>query len=255
MNNILKYDQYTITNTVPDIELNEVVIAFNDGINWHAIPLKLSNIFPIIHTKFHDLKFNLTSTQSIIVCPYSCFAASFDGELIYDNDVVKTDKNNMISITDVDKNKIDLISGTIIGKDDDSKHNIKRFEINVMTFRDMVKLYTNIKFLLPTIKKLPKSITKLSNNVNTNDNFVIHPKTLVYIIEYKSSKDNGYKNSVLIGSDANYDDITGFNINKNGITKYMNVNDKKIRLRSGFIYPIFWFVAKKLFPDAIVVKL
>jgi len=255
MNNILNCDQYIITNNVPDIELNDVVITFNNGINWHAIPLKLSNSFPIIYAEYHDLKFNSTSILSIVVCPYSCFSAAFNAKLSYKNDVISPDENNMISVVD-DGQNINMVTGTI--NDNKSKRNVKRFEIKMMTLNDMIKLHINIKFIFPTIKKIPKTIvdsTYLNLIPHDYDNRVIHPKTLIYVIEYKSSKIDGYKNTILIGSDVNYDNVSGFDINKNGITKYMNNNDTKIRLKSGFIYPICWFVAKKLFPNANIVKM
>lgn len=255
MNNILNKNDYVVTNTVPDIELNEKVVAFNDGINWHAISLKLMYMYPVIYIAFNNSKTGIVTQMSLLLCPYTCFTAVFDSTLSYKNDSITQDENGFIKVVDENNNDIDLLDGSFVKNK--TKENIKRIEVNLMTLRDMVTLYANIKFIVLTKNnKLPNPIINLSYlEEKLGSEHVIHPKTLVYVIEYKSTKNEEYKQTILIGSGASYDNSSGFNINKNGITKYMNVNDTKIRQRSGFIYPIMWFVAKKMFPDANVIKL
>lgn len=255
MNNILDKKDYIITNNVPDIELNEQVVAFNDGINWHAVSLKLMHMYPIIHISFNDSKINVVIPMSLLLCPYTCFTAVFESTLSYKNNSVTQDENGFIEIVDENNNEVNLLDGSVTI--DGTSENVKRFEVNLMTLRDMVTLYANIKFVVPIKNnKHPEPVVDLSYLKEKLDGeYVIHPKTLIYIIEYKSTKSEGYKQTILVGSGTSYDNSSGFNINKNGVTKYMTTNDTKIRQKSGFIYPIFWFVAKKMFPDANVIKL
>ena len=252
MDNILQLNDYIITNNVPDIKINDKVIAFNNGINWVAVSLKVIRTYPIIYITFSDTKNSKISEMSLITCPYSCFSAVFDKNLLYKNNKLTHDKYGVIEITDKKNNDINLIEGYI----KKNSKNIKRYEVNIMTLRDMMTLYPNIKFLVTkkeNKKNVPADIhsLKLKHDID----YLVHPQTLVYVIEYKSSKINGYKRTAIIGSDASTSKYSGFSINNNGITKYMNNNDTTIRQKSGFIYPIFWFAVIKMYPNINVIRL
>ena len=63
-----------------------------------------------------------------------------------------------------------------------------------------------------------------------------HPKTLVYLIQYKSS-DNKIKNTIIISKSEN-----SFNLIESKIDKYFENYEQQIIDKKGFIIPMLWFI-------------
>ena len=108
----------------------------------------------------------------------------------------------------------------------------------LMLVPDLLILQTN-KSVYPVINK-----KYYTNKLDTSDNKIkssIHPKTLVYIIKYKSLKSNKSKKLILIGKDASKNNVSGYDLYKSGIMDYLDKYKYKIMENSGYIYPILWF--------------
>jgi hypothetical protein len=88
---------------------------------------------------------------------------------------------------------------------------------------------------------------------------IYHPKTLVYIIQYKSSKNITSnvedKQTIIIGSSASKTSSSGFNLIENQITTYFQSSEQKIIEKHGFVIPCLWFICKSLYPSAKLIKL
>ena len=88
---------------------------------------------------------------------------------------------------------------------------------------------------------------------NTTIEHLVHPKTLVYVIQYKSAKSNEEKTSILLGRDMNNANVTGYNIKKSALFEYLSKYWRKIINKNGFVMPCLWYIAKNDYKDAKVV--
>ena len=76
------------------------------------------------------------------------------------------------------------------------------------------------------------------------------PKTIIYIIEYKSNNTTDYfKKTVIIPIKNNFD------LSKNGFGKYFDKMINDIRDKGGMIYNCLWFAWNSTFPDSKVIEL
>jgi hypothetical protein len=81
----------------------------------------------------------------------------------------------------------------------------------------------------------------------------MHPKTLVYIVQYWSYIDKKYKYSVIIGKDINKDVVSGYSYTNSGIWNYLNRYKHKFADMKAYIYPILWFMVERLYKDIKIV--
>jgi len=84
---------------------------------------------------------------------------------------------------------------------------------------------------------------------------LIHPKTLVYVIAYKSSQTNKFKNTIIVGVDANFQNISGFDVNESKFQKYFENNKEKINEKFGYIFPTCWFATRIFLKDSPIIFL
>ena len=99
-----------------------------------------------------------------------------------------------------------------------------------------------------------KSESQKSSLVGINsDQHLVHPKTLVYVIQYKSAKSNEEKTSILLGRNMDKTTVTGYDIKKSGLLEYLGKHGHKIINKSGFVIPCLWYVAKNNYKYAKVI--
>ena len=161
----------------------------------------------------------------------------------------------MILIEKDTDNLIPIDSGLKIDKKYIIENN-KRSEIKIMTLRSAIIFAPDAKYMILNndIEIIP--IIKLeyySNNLdyeNNELNILIHPKSLVYIIQFKSFISKDDKTTILLGKDINKLQVTGFDFKKSKIDYYLSKNESKILNRSGYIIPCLWYIAKIDYPDA-----
>jgi len=239
-----------------EMKLNDIVFLYNDGRNWKVIPLKVTQMYPIIYDLYYENENAIPIT--IYVCPYTLFSCIYFEEMlsydkVYNNNLVLMNKkNNDMIIIPILNNIYSVSTQTLQEK------YIRKNEIKAMTIRNAISLYPDSQFInMKDIK--PKA--SLVDNTYLSDNTIMfdiekpplftnhHPKTLIYIVEYKSKTTHKYKYTVVIPKKNTFDRV------KNGMHKYLDVMNLKITEKGGIIYSCLWFAWICTFPSSRIIKL
>lgn len=249
----LSQKDYSFVNEFEStLKLSDNILMYNSGEQWKIIPLSVALTYPIIYDTFtfNDVIF----PGSIIVCPITLRAVIMKGvfevETYLDTKmIIKDEDNNIMPIDMGYKVDSDLIL-----------HANKRIDVKISNLRTVVIGYTNDSiFLKPHDKTINPVLDKsyYSNTMNIMNvpigDYLIHPKTLVYIIQYKSYKNNAEKISIVLGRDCVKNKVTGYDLKKSGLFDYLHKFRNKIINRSGYTMPILWYIAKDIYPEAKVV--
>lgn len=255
----LDSSDYIFVNESQDsLKLSDQLLIYNTGETWKAIPLMVSLSYPIIYDKY-----SLNNEQydiSIIVCPVTLRSVVFKGlfEFVtYNHDyrMILREKNNSNDVLmPIDLGvKIDETNGEYI-----VEHN-RRSEIKISTVRSILTLIPDMSFIkLNKNKKIDPvlNIDYYSNDLDIDGNKIdglIHPKTLVYIIQYKSHTTKKDKVSIMIGKDIDQYNITGYDTRKSEIFNYLDKYSKKIIHKKGFIIPMLWYIAKDIYKQSRII--
>lgn len=243
MNNLedLKYDMANrviynpvFTNFDKSLKLNDIVILYNDGMHWKAIPQKIMLSYPVIHDKYEDNK-----VITIYSCPFTLFSCVYFGEYMPGNSVY----NNNLTLNNKDILIIPIL-GNVYNKDSMTimETFIRKGEVKIMSLRNAISMFPDILFInTESINKkeslidsdyMKDKIVKYSH-ADYSDKF--HPKQIIYVIEYYSKKKNGYKYTAIIPKNNILD------IAKNKFLQYFNKMIDKIRDKGGHIYSCYWF--------------
>ena len=253
---ILENPEFT-NNSTKITKLSDPVILYNDGKNWKIVPLSVMLMYPVIHDLYYETSKNnkkdTVINVTIYVCPYTLFSAVYFGEFIPNNQVYNNNLT-LLDIHDKDQLFIPILDKlySVSTKTINNKY-IRRNEVRLMTLRNAISMYPDCVFLdIVKISKLDP-VSSISNKIEFpafkySDEYP--PKTLVYIIEYKSKKINDYKYSVIVPKTTNAFDIT-----KNGFNTYFNNMIDKIRNKGGIIYTCFWFAWNGIDKQSKVIKL
>lgn len=250
----LTQDDYKFSPDSGSLKLADQVISYNSGDIWKIIPLLIMLSYPIIYDKysFNNESYDIT----IILCPLTLrciiFKGLFEYETYQEHKMVLQEKNT--------ENLIPIDLGIKI----DEKYVIhpnKRTEVKISTLRSILvitpdPIYLELKYNLKK-KIIPLiDISYYSNykDINGNElNVLIHPKTLVYVIQYKSFTTNKEKTTIVLGRNITKNKVTGYNTQKSGIFEYLEKHKQKIINKSGFIMPMLWYLAKDAYMNAKVV--
>lgn len=207
------------------INLNDDVIIYHNGDFYCIFPLDILKKYIVIHSSikekinkniyYHDI--------SIIYCPITSIILIHDDKYYLHNTV--TDQC------------INLIKdGKVCSVIDLIKSDAHKYDIVLMKYNYILREYPDAMY--PDLKKIDTSGHKKLNHYI--DKYV---GNIVYLIQYKSSKDNKYKYSVLISN------------NSNNIIEYAKTYDKKIKTKLGLITPIFFKAYANIFSEAKIIKL
>ena len=242
---------YIINSEAPrHIALSDPVICFNNLNEWIVIELDIFLKTPIIWTKLY--KDDTVIDASIVVCPRTLRASVFENKL----KSVKYEKNDRLILIDDEKSLIPIDLNVAVDINLELEPN-KRYQVYIQTLRNALVDYYDVKYLHPT-KKLQKYVINkkyLSNRLDEFDieitrEMTFHPKTLVHILQYTSSKSGNKKITILIGKDANNIDYKGYDNKKSGFDDYLiNFSDDIIK-RDCFIMPILYYKALMIYPNA-----
>lgn len=254
---ILKNPEFT-NNSTKLTKLSDPVILYNDGKNWKIVPLAIMLMYPLIHDLYYETSKNkkdIAINVTIYVCPYTLFSAVYFDEFIPNNQVYN---NNMtlLDLHDNDQLFIPIIDKAYsISMGNITNKYIRRNEVRLMTLRNAISMYPDCVFLdVNKINKLDL-VSNISNNKIEYPPFTFNneypPKTLVYIIEYKSKKINDYKYSIIIPKTSS----NKFDITKNGFNTYFHSMIEKIRNKGGIIYTCFWFAWNGIGKQSKIIKL
>lgn len=246
---ILSEDDYTFEQDHDiKIKLSDSVLLYNSGHQWKIIPLIVALSYPIIYDKY-----NLETTTydiTIAICPISLRTTSFKGTFEFETYYEKT----MILKEKSTNDLIPIDSGYKIDKKYVIEYN-RRSEVKIMTLRSAIIFAPDPKYMVVKKNKGEPiiGIAYYSNSLDYNGNelnSLIHPKTLVYIIQYKSFETDEDKVTILLGKDINKSQVTGYDFRKSKVDEYLSKHDSKILNRSGYVLPCLWYIAKSVYPDA-----
>ena len=262
---ILSVDDYEIKDDfIHNFSLYDNACAINNGKYWVVFPLSYLHEYPIIYFYHNNNNNNNNNNNdddnktiknhvSLLFCLLTSRCVMIDDnyefvKYIDDRAIFKNNKNELLPI--------DL--GIII----DNKNNVeikKRYQVRLNILRNCLIEFQDIKYLhlknKKHIKKSPDYYNNYLNHINQDINISdYHPKTLVYLITYLS-KSNKYKTTIIIGVDATYDFVTGYDSKKSGFDEYISKNHNELIERDSFIMPILYYYAKKLYYDSKIIKL
>lgn len=227
------HDYKYLQNHKLSLNLSDQIILFNIDATWKVIPLLVSLSYPIIYDTVDK------NTVSIVVCPISLRCSVFKAKYIFDS--YWTD---IMILKNIDTNEKEPITQKINIDDKILINTSKRYEIKIMTLKNALLLVPDL-LILQTNKSI-KPILNLkyyTNKYDNNNNKIkskFHPKTLVYVVKYKSTKSNKNKKIILLGSDISKNIVTGYDLHKSGVMNYLEKYKYKILENTGYIYPILW---------------
>ena len=249
---ILESKDYNIVYIDDKINLYDNVVIYSVGNNkFRIVELPIFLAYPIIYDNYSDEE--KVDNITIAVCPLSLRSIMLKGKFkinSYSNTklILEDDKDNIIPI---DMNhKID--SKFIIDVN-------KRYDVKIMTLRDAIIYAMYATYISPNDNIEIKSILNESYykdiyDLNQNKiESVYHPKTLVYILQFYT--DNLKTNILLLGNDIKKSKISGYNLVKSGLTKYLNKRNEKIIDKNGFSIPILLYIAEKEYKNLNIVNL
>jgi hypothetical protein len=244
---ILIHDELIINDDIiKSLALSDPIVSFNNGNNWIILPLNLMLSYPIIWTKLY------TDTEvidvSIVICLRTFQISMFDGKLNFNS----YGKNKLLLIN-TENSIIPIDNNIAIDQNKIIEFN-KRYQVEIQTLRNALIDYPDLKYLHLKNKQETNIISEeylynyLDHENNKIDELIFHPKTLIHLIQYESK--NKKKITLLIGSDANNIEPTGFDKKKSGFDKYVGTYVNKIIEKNAYIMPIFYYQAKILYPDS-----
>lgn len=242
----LSTDDYSFENyDHNNLSLSDNVILYNSGGSWKIIPLDLCLSYPIIHDKylFEDEKYDVT----IVVCPITLRSVMFKGKFyFYDYEEMRMFLKEEGDFLPIDLNK--KINEKFVIEEN------KRIEVKIMILRNAL-IYVGDALFIKTNKKINSIIDK-NYYINTRDIFNkeiiyndIHPKTLVYIVEFEFQTEKKDKFAILLGNDYLQDKITGYDMFKSKLNDHILKNRSKIIKKNGYLIPILWYIAKDIYKD------
>lgn len=234
-----------------EIKLSEQIVIYNDGIKWKIIPLNICLAYPIIYDTCHSE--NASYNISIVVCPITLRSTMFKGKFIFET------YDDLKMIIREDENIIPIDSGYKLNTNNVVQIN-KRSEVKIMSFKDAI-IYASDALYFELLDKKIETILDSDYYTNTNNylgekiKYIIHPKTLIYLIQYKSKHTNNDKFTIVIGKEYSSEHISGYNLKQSNISNYLLKIYHKIINDNGFIMPMILYTALQIYPDARIVYL
>lgn len=238
------------------IKLQDKVIVYTTGENkWKIMPLDLILRYGIFYDEF--IEEETTRICSLIVCPITLQSVLLIGKFR-----IQTYYNNKMILAEEGTNQIMSIE---LGEKISTNNNIspnERIDVKIMTFRDAI-LFSQDTSIVYTDNKLDELEDYIidkkyyENDLDLEGNkleYLIHPKTLSYVIQYKSAKGID-KYTILIGKDSSKDNVSGYNLKKSDVLNYLSKYKDKIINRDGYIMPILWYMTKYIYPRAKIITI
>jgi hypothetical protein len=235
---------YKITHELPNtLKLSTTVITYFNGNEWRCISLKKFLNFCVLHDVYY--KENGESHKiTLIVCPISLLTCIVDGTFY-----PKEFRNNILICENNNKEEFDFFTDKF-----------KKREVEIKKLRNSFTDHPDLKYIIPTIKgKKYVPINYYTNKINIYSKPIektkIHPKSLVYIIEYKSSTSDKLNYTIIVGKNNSRDKPYGFNNDTTGIIEYMKIHSSELSYKSGFMFQILYYIAIDKFPNKKVIYL
>lgn len=261
-NNILTKDDYI--SIIDDIykyyNLKDNIVCFFNGKKWNLVHLKAMLTYPILYFDFWSEKDETTYVNTLLVCPITLRAIIYKGKIKI-IDII----NDRLYLLNTDTNDEFFMDMPYTGHKDaqgsekNIKSHIKRVEVKIVILRDVYIFandpnYVKVNKPIDTIIKIDYYTNRLTPNGDVLYN-TLHPKTLVYIVQYFSRKISKYRYSVIVGKDVSRDKISGYDYKKSQIWAYLDRYKREFIQKRAYIYTCFWYAIQKLYPDARIIIL
>lgn len=244
--------------TPKTLGLNDIILVYNDGISYKSIDINVFNKEPIIYDKFFegDTYYDISITH----CPYSFCSKIYFGKFTKSNDLY----NGNIVLIDKDNNMVSQFSGEILFSN--IKKYYRRKDVIVMTLRNSLSIYPDYNYMVDASTK-PNIVAKeyyendklyLSDDTyNANKKYFknIHPKTLIYGVEYLSTKTGKKKYTAILSKYSSNIVENNYNYKDSGYYKYFKKLLNKLKKKSAVVTPCFWYVWVIFNPDTKIVYL
>lgn len=256
---ILTKDDYDIIikDTYKYFKITDKVVCFFNGYEWYLILLEDMLTYPVIYFDFWSEKDDTTYLNSLLVCPITMRAMIYKGKIKI-LDVI----NDRLYLLNIDTGDEFFMDAPYTGHYDEHgqekkiKSHVKRQEVKILTLRDSFMFLIDPKYIVVNeSKKKHESIMYNGYYINryTHEGLPIHtalhPKSIVYMVQYYSHSTKNYRYMVLVGKDINRDSITGYNYKSSGLWTFIGKHIKSFTDKRAYIYPVFWFMIDKLYTD------
>lgn len=254
-NRFLSENDYSF-ETDSNIMMKNEILAYHDGIKWKVIPLDLIKKYPVIHDKYYDDVDDTTYPISISLCPFTLSCSVFYGTYTPSEYII----NSSLILTNAQNDLLPIISGSSTDPNGITSR-VKRWECFIKIFRNAITDCPDCVYMKCSDHKFNDILdpnyyidTKLAYPIPKSPD-IIHPKTLVYVLQYKSLKTKENKYTILVGKNATTDYPTGYNTKESGVTDYIDKMDFKLSERSVYMMPILWCAWINFFPYSKIVRL
>lgn len=262
MSRILELDSYEIIikDSYKYFNINDKIICFYNGRDWNIILLDDMLAYPVLYFDFWSEKDNTVYHNSLVLCPITMRAMIYKGKIkIID---IVNDRLYLFDSESRDEFFMDSpYTGHYdeFGKEKKIKSHVKRHEVRLLTLRDAFMFLMDPKYLIlnKEIKHRPIIYDRYYTNRLTYEGVslhtALHPKTIVYIIQYYSQSMKKYRYTAIIGRDVNKDTVTGYSYKASGVWDFIMKHMNEMIKKRAYIYPIFWFMIERLYPDVNIV--
>jgi len=208
--------------------------------------------YPVVYFPYVSKTKGTTFINSIVLCPITLRTMIFKGKVV----VGTVDEAMTIYLRHIDSGDIFSLTRPFIGK---TTHILRR-SCKIMNLRDLYMFVSDPVYIV--IDKVSFNpivpLVYIESTLDISGNVLLtkyHPKTLVHIIQYYSTTQQEYRHTVLIGSDASVNYVSGYNYNKSGLMSYLNAYKDELEQKNAYIFPIFWYAVEKLYPNAKLINL
>lgn len=248
---------------------SDKVLVFFNGSKWMIVKFEIMQKCPILVYEHWSEKHNEYYTNSLVMCPITLRTMIYKGVISIDSI-----KDLELILHNNNTNDTFPMSNPYTGDTDkDGNHKaiklqVKRYDVKITTLKDVFGFAHDAQYIVPKnkVNKLDIIVDdeyyKDTNDVYGNTikthkskHHKLHPKSLVYIIQYYSKSKRKYKRLMLVSDKANNKKITGYTYTKYGVKKYMEDNQDIIVDKRGFVYPMLAYTVKALYKDVEYEKL
>lgn len=249
--NVSDYEVSIFPNDSCNVDTN--VLVFHNGINWLVIPQIVMLKYPIVYFKYTSKTNNRIYVNTLFMCPITFRSSIF-------KDILTISKINGfdIQLKHMDSGDTFSVDNPFIN---DTKTYILRRTIKILKMREIFTTIIDPLYIVPNNNiQLPYIIdlSYISNKKDYNNKQIskikYHPKTLVYIIRYLSTKSHKFNYTILIGCNANANQPSGYT-NNAMFQKYIDVHNKHIENKKAYIFPMLLYVALTTYTNAKIIKL
>lgn len=239
-----------------NFKLKDKIVAFFDGRDWNVIRLDFMHSHPIVYYKYWSDKDNVYYDNSLLVCPITMRSMIYKGKIRishlqnYELWIENTSTQDVFPISNPYTGHLDAE-----GKEKKIKSHVKRHEVKVMEHRDIFAFDSDPRYVSFTLYNGKTKSTNILDPRYYEDRFdmhrktvdcILHPKTLVYVVQYYSKTDNAYRHMVLCGPDMNGENVTGYEYRSSRVWKYMEDNRDRLIEKRAFVYPMIWYAIEKV---------